>query len=223
MRIRMALSLPVAMMVLFAGLLVTSCADQETPAPSTGQPSAGWVQLPTEVGEDRPMQWDSPPKMMLDQDKEYRAIMETVHGKMVLELFSEDVPNTVNNFVFLATQGYYDGTTFHRVLPDFMVQGGDPTGTGGGGPGYRFADEFTDHLHETGAISMANSGPNTNGSQFFICLKPQHHLDGRHSVFGQLVEGMDVLQKIRLRDPAQNPSYAGDKLISVRIETKDRS
>jgi peptidyl-prolyl cis-trans isomerase B (cyclophilin B) len=115
---------------------------------------------------------------------------------LVLELFASDVPLTVNNFVFLSREGFYDNTTFHRVLPDFMVQGGDPTGTGTGGPGYKFADEFTERTHVAGALSMANAGPNTNGSQFFITYAPQHHLDGRHSVFGQLIEGMDVLERI---------------------------
>jgi peptidyl-prolyl cis-trans isomerase B (cyclophilin B) len=168
------------------------------------------------------MQWNSPPKMTLDKSKDYRAVMETDQGEMVLDLFARDVPNTVNNFVFLATHGFYDGTTFHRVLQDFMVQGGDPTGTGRGGPGYVFNNEITSHGHDAGALSMANAGANTNGSQFFICLTAQHRLDGSYSVFGQLVEGMDVLRSIRLRDPdaVPPPNYPGDKLISVRIEVK---
>ena len=161
------------------------------------------------------MQWDSPPPMIIDTSKKYTAIMETEKGKLVLELFVEDVPKTVNNFVFLAREGYYDGTTFHRVLPGFMAQGGDPTGTGRGGPGYDFEDEFTDHGHEAGALSMANKGPNTNGSQFFITFEPVHQLDGKHTVFGQLVEGMDVLKEIRLRDPSQNPDFEGDKIIKL--------
>ena len=159
---------------------------------------------------------------MIDKSKEYRAIMETEKGTMVLELFAKDAPNTVNNFVFLATNGFYDNTTFHRVIANFMVQGGDPTGTGRGGPGYAFDNEITSHGHDAGALSMANAGPNTNGSQFFICLTDQHRLDGSYSVFGQLVEGMDVLKSIRLRDPSSvpPPDYPGDKLISVRIEEK---
>jgi cyclophilin family peptidyl-prolyl cis-trans isomerase len=166
------------------------------------------------------MQWSQPPKMTIDTSKQYRAIMETEKGTMVLELFAKDVPNTVNNFVFLATQGYYDGTTFHRVLADFMVQGGDPTGTGGGFPGYKFKDEFTAHKHVAGSLSMANSGANTNGSQFFITYVATPWLDGKHTVFGQLVEGMDIMKNITLRDPSKNPNYPGDKLISVRIEEK---
>ena len=117
-----------------------------------------------------------------------------------MELFTKDVPITVNNFVFLAREGFYDGTTFHRVISGFMAQGGDPTGTGAGGPGYRFADEFTVNKHDSGTLSMANSGPNTNGSQFFITYAPQPHLDGRHSVFGKLVKGMDILESIKQCD-----------------------
>jgi peptidyl-prolyl cis-trans isomerase B (cyclophilin B) len=134
--------------------------------------------------------------MIIDTNKQYTAVIETNKGKLVLELFAKDVPRTVNNFVFLAREGFYDGVAFHRVIPGFMAQGGDPTGTGSGGPGYKFADEFTSHKHVTGAVSMANAGPDTNGSQFFITYAPQPHLDGKHSVFGQLTEGMDVLQKL---------------------------
>lgn len=140
------------------------------------------------------------PPMVIDRSKKYTAIIETNKGKLTLELFANDVPKTVNNFVFLARDGFYNGLTFHRVIKTptpFMAQGGDPTGTGSGGPGYKFADEFTSHQHVTGALSMANAGPNTNGSQFFICYTPQHHLDGHHSVFGQLTEeSMDVLLKL---------------------------
>jgi peptidyl-prolyl cis-trans isomerase B (cyclophilin B) len=135
--------------------------------------------------------------MTIDTSKEYTATIETGKGDIVLELFADDVPITVNNFVFLAREGFYDGTTFHRIIAGFMAQGGDPTGTGRGGPGYKFADEFTDHTHVTGALSMANAGPNTNGSQFFITYTPQPHLDGRHSVFGQLKDGMNVLEALR--------------------------
>lgn len=163
------------------------------------------------------MQWDSPPPMIIDTSKKYTAFMETEKGTMVLELFAKDVPVTVNNFVFLATEGFYDGTTFHRVIPGFMVQGGDPTGTGTGGPGYKFEDEFTGHTHVIGALSMANSGSNTNGSQFFITYIAVHQLDGKHSVFGQLIEGMDILKKITPRDPSQNPSFEGDRIIRVYL------
>jgi peptidyl-prolyl cis-trans isomerase B (cyclophilin B) len=128
------------------------------------------------------------------------ATIETEKGNLVLELFASDVPMTVNNFVSLAREGFYDGLTFHRVVPGFVVQGGCPVGDGTGGPGYQFDDEITEHTHVAGALSMANSGANTNGSQFFITYTPQHHLDGLHSVFGQLIEGMDVMESIEQGD-----------------------
>jgi peptidyl-prolyl cis-trans isomerase B (cyclophilin B) len=147
-----------------------------------------------------PKTYSAPPAMMIDTSKQYTATIETEKGDLVLELFASDVPMTVNNFVFLARQGFYDGLTFHRVVPDFVVQGGDPNGDGTGGPGYQFDDEFTEHTHVAGALSMANSGANTNGSQFFITYTPQHHLDGHHSVFGQLIEGTDVMESIEQGD-----------------------
>jgi peptidyl-prolyl cis-trans isomerase B (cyclophilin B) len=154
--------------------------------------------------------YSEPPSMVIDPGKQYSATIVTEKGNLQLELFASDVPMTVNNFVFLAREGFYDGTTFHRVIPDFMAQGGDPTGTGAGNPGYRFADEFSEHTHVTGALSMANSGSNTNGCQFFITYTPQHHLDGKHSVFGQLVEGMDVLKRLE----------NGDTIVTIRIEER---
>lgn len=135
-------------------------------------------------------------EMSIDPSKKYTATIETEKGNLVLELFARDVPVTVNNFVSLAREGFYDGCTFHRVIPGFMAQGGDPTGTGRGGPGYTFPDEFSEHTHVAGALSMANAGPDTNGSQFFITYAPQPHLDNKHSVFGQLIEGMEVLEKL---------------------------
>jgi len=138
------------------------------------------------------------------------ATIETERGNLVLELFASDVPMTVDNFVVLARDGFYDGLTFHRVIPGFMAQGGCPIGDGTGNPGYLFDDEITAHTHVVGALSMANSGPNTNGCQFFITLAPQHHLDGKHTVFGQLIEGMDVLDSIE----------QGDVMIRIRIEER---
>jgi peptidyl-prolyl cis-trans isomerase B (cyclophilin B) len=148
--------------------------------------------------------------MQIDTDKTYSAAIETERGNIVLELYPEHAPNTVNNFVFLAQQGFYDGVTFHRVIANFMIQGGDPTGTGRGGPGYRFQDEFAGNplRHDTGVISMANAGPNTNGSQFFITHSPQPHLDGRHTVFGKVVEGQNVVDAIR----------QGDTMIKVTVQ-----
>ncbi|MBL7177322.1 MAG: peptidylprolyl isomerase [Desulfobacteraceae bacterium] len=138
----------------------------------------------------------------MDPQKTYRVTIETNRGDMELELYPEYAPKTVNNFVFLAQEGFYDGVVFHRVISDFMIQGGDPTGTGRGGPGYEFEDEFGENplRHETGVISMANSGPNTNGSQFFITHSPQPHLDGKHTVFGKLVKVHEILNAIQQGD-----------------------
>jgi len=167
-----------------------------------------------------PLFYKSPPPMNIDTSKQYIAIIETEKGDLVLELFARDVPVTVNNFVFLARQRFYDASTFHRVIPGFMAQGGAPTGTGRDDAGYTFDDEFTDHTHEVGALSMANKGPNTNSAQFFITYTPQHGLDNKHTVFGQLIEGMDVLENLTPRDPNQNPQFEGDKIIRITIEER---
>lgn len=149
--------------------------------------------------------YSSPPAMGIDPQKSYTATIQTAGGDIVLQLFADKTPNTVNNFVFLAQEGFYDGVVFHRVIENFMVQGGDPTGTGRGGPGYSFADEFHPELRHDGpgVLSMANAGPNTNGSQFFITHVATPHLDGKHSVFGRVTGGLDVLMAIPVRDPAQ--------------------
>jgi len=157
-------------------------------------------------------QWNSEPAMQIDASKSYRATVETDRGTIILELGVQHAPKTVNNFVFLAQEGFYDGLSFHRVISDFMIQGGDPTGTGSGGPGYQFEDEVRGNplAHETGVISMANSGPNTNGSQFFITHAPQPHLNGKHTVFGKVVAGQDVVDAIR----------EGDVMTTVTISEK---
>jgi peptidyl-prolyl cis-trans isomerase B (cyclophilin B) len=153
--------------------------------------------------------WNKPPEMKIDPLKKYTASMETTKGTIELEFFAKDAPKTVNNFVFLANEGFYDGVTFHRVIPNFVIQGGDPTGSGRGGPGYDFEDELRSNpnKHGTGFLSMANAGPNTNGSQFFITHSPQPHLDGKHTVFGKVTSGMEVVNAIR----------AGDKMTKVTI------
>ena len=163
--------------------------------------------------------WNNPPEMEIDPKKSYKARMETDKGEIMIELFADKTPKTVNNFVFLARQGFYEGVIFHRVIANFMAQGGDPTGTGTGGPGYKFQDEFDPSLKhdKPGMLSMANAGPNTNGSQFFITHVPTPWLDGKHSVFGQISEGMDVLMSIPPRDPMQ-PEYPGVKILKVSIE-----
>lgn len=155
-------------------------------------------------------QYPAPPQMTIDPNKKYTATFDTSKGKIVCELFAKDAPMTVNNFVFLAREGFYSGTKFHRVIEDFMIQGGDPTGTGRGGPGYRFPDEVKNnpHKHQRGSLSMANAGPNTNGSQFFITHVVTDWLDGKHTVFGQVLSGQEVVDKVQ----------QGDTLTSVTIE-----
>lgn len=155
-------------------------------------------------------QWDSPPEMNIDTDRAYQVSIETDRGRIELELYPQHAPVTVNNFLFLARENFYDGTTFHRVISDFMIQGGDPTGTGRGGPGYRFQDEFDNNplRHERGVISMANAGPGTNGSQFFITHGPQPHLDGRHTVFGRVTSGQDVVDSVEQGDTVQSITIA---------------
>ncbi len=164
-------------------------------------------------------QWNTPPEMKLDPKKKYAATLQTEKGDIRVELFADKTPRTVNNFVFLAREGFYDGTTFHRVIANFMAQGGDPTGTGTGGPGYRFPDEFHPSLKhdKPGVLSMANAGPSTNGSQFFITHVPTPWLDGKHSVFGQVVAGLDVLLAIPPSDRG-GPQAQAVKLLSVTIQ-----
>jgi len=163
-------------------------------------------------------QWPKPPEMKINPTKKYIATFKTEKGDIVCELYASKVPNIVNNFVFLAREGFYDNTIFHRVINNFMVQGGDPTGTGMGGPGYKINDEFDFSLKHNGpgVLSMANAGPNTNGSQFFITHLATPWLDHKHSVFGQVIKGLDVLMSIPERDP-QRPQYPGVKLQSVTI------
>lgn len=146
--------------------------------------------------------WDTPPELNIDTEATYHAQIKTSKGKITVTLHPEHAPKTVNNFVFLAEQGFYDGLSFHRVIDGFMIQGGDPQGTGRGGPGYTFEDEVDDNplTHKIGALSMANAGPNTNGSQFFITRAPQPHLDGKHTVFGVVEEGQDVVDGINEGD-----------------------
>jgi peptidyl-prolyl cis-trans isomerase B (cyclophilin B) len=154
-------------------------------------------------------QYSSQPPMAIDAKKKYTATLTTSRGEIVCELFAKDAPQTVNNFVFLARENFYDGTVFHRVIPDFMIQGGDPTGTGRGGPGYRFEDECkgNPNKHQVGTLSMANAGPGTNGSQFFITHVATNWLDGKHTVFGKVLKGQDIVNAVQ----------QGDQLLSVAI------
>jgi peptidyl-prolyl cis-trans isomerase B (cyclophilin B) len=158
-----------------------------------------------------PKQYSTPPAMSIDPNKKYTATFDTSRGQIVCDLFAKDAPNTVNNFVFLARDKFYDGTKFHRVIPDFMIQGGDPEGSGRGGPGYKFGDEVdpkkNPNKHKVGSLSMANAGPNTNGSQFFITHVATDWLNGKHTVFGQVKSGQDVVNAVK----------QGDTLKSVTI------
>lgn len=169
-------------------------------------------------------QYNRQPEMTIDAEKEYYATLNTEKGPITIHLFAREAPATVNNFVFLAREGYFDGTTFHRVIPNFMIQGGDPTGTGMGGPGYKIKDEFHPRLRHDrpGILSMANAGPNTGGSQFFITHTATPHLDNKHAIFGEVVEGIDVVNAIRVRDP-QSDRRPGDKIESVEIEERERA
>lgn len=190
-----------------------------------------WLSMPKDAGQDDEVvgapavtskQYDTPPPMTIDEDKQYTATVKMAKGgEFVIQLYPDKAPITVNNFIFLAREGYYTGTTFHRVLPDFMAQGGDPTGTGSGDPGYSFVDEPNDLSFDApGILAMANSGPDTNGGQFFITYAPTPWLDGLHTIFGKVTAGMEVVSDLRLRDPNQNPDYVGDAIESITIEEK---
>jgi len=155
--------------------------------------------------------WETPPALTIKVDQVYIVKLETTKGDIQLELYPEHAPKTVNNFVFLVNEAFYDGITFHRVIANFMIQGGDPTGTGTSGPGYKFEDELSSNplKHDSKVISMANSGPNTNGSQFFITHLPQPHLDGKHTVFGKVLQGEDVVDSIQQGDVITKASVIG--------------
>ena len=242
--------LPLLMAIALAFLVVAALAacepDTPTPVPATATPTfaptAAPVSIPptlcppaaiaTPTQREEPLtvteklnQWSAPPEMQIDPAKCYSATFETEVGSFVIELTADKTPITVNNFVFLAREGYYDNTTFHRVIADFMAQGGDPSGTGRGGPGYTIPDEFDPTLRHDGPgiLSMANVGqPNTGGAQFFITFGPTPWLDDAHAVFGRVTEGMDVVRSIRIRNP-ESDSNPGTGLISVTITETEPS
>jgi cyclophilin family peptidyl-prolyl cis-trans isomerase len=196
-------------------ILLGSCGSQ-VDAPPT--PTA--ITVICQEGSPVEKTYTATPPMTIDPKNSYFATFKTQKGDIVVELYPKEAPITVNNFIFLAKDGYYDDTTFHRVILGFMAQGGDPTGTGTGGPGYRFVDEFSPNLkHDSpGILSMANSGPGTNGSQFFITFAPTPHLDNRHSIFGKVIEGINILLSISPRDPgADRP---GDCVHAIEIEER---
>ena len=222
-----ALALGVLAILVFA-----ACGNDDPLSSSSATGSSSKIVTPA-TAIPKPATKSAPP-MSIDPSKDYVATLVTDKGRISIKLFAKEVPNTVNNFVHLSRTGFYDGVTFHRVLPGFMAQSGDPTGTGMGGPGYQFDDEFDPGLRHSGPgiLSMANSGQNTNGSQFFITFVPTPSLDGLnpdgsakdcadpyvscHAVFGKLVEGMDVLGSISLRDPS-TATTPGDVILTIDI------
>jgi peptidylprolyl isomerase len=168
------------------------------------------------------MQFTSPPPMQIDVSKQYFATVKMVKGgEFVIQLYPNKAPLTVNSFVFLAGKGFFNGVTFHRVLPGFMAQGGDQTGTGMGGPGYKFVNEKNDlAFDKAGVVAMANAGRDTNGSQFFIMFGPYGLSEDDYTIFGQVISGMDVVNGLTLRNPNDNPSFSGDAIESVTITEK---
>lgn len=164
-------------------------------------------------------QYHSAPEMALDPKKTYKAVVKMENGQsFTIQLHAEQAPTTVNSFVFLAREGYFDGVTFHRVLENFMAQGGDPSGTGAGGPGYQFENEDSDLVFDkAGVVAMANAGRDTNGSQFFITFGATPHLNGGYTIFGQVVDGMETVDALTRRDPSSRPDFSGDAMESVTI------
>ena len=199
-----------------AAMLTTVSQATSAVTPSPAATSGATTPQPAVA---KTLQWSSPPPMTIDKTKKYTATVTMAKGgQFVIQLYPDKAPITVNSFVFLARQHFYDGVTFHRVLQGFMAQGGDPTGTGSGGPGYQFVNENSDlTFDKAGVVAMANAGPNTNGSQFFITFGPQPSLNGNYTIFGQVISGMDVVNSIRLRDPSTNPTYPGDAISTITI------
>lgn len=212
---------PVLIMAL-STLLLGACGQGQV---QSGQPSAlaqngpPTSATPVLVGT---KQYSSAPPMLIDRSKQYFATVKIAKGgEFVIQLYPDKAPITVNSFVFLAQRGFFDGTSFHRVLEGFMAQGGDPSGTGGGGPGYQFANEANDlTFDKAGVVAMANAGPNTNGSQFFITFGPTGLSESDYTIFGQVISGMDVVNGLTRRDPQQNPTFTGDIVQSITITEK---
>jgi cyclophilin family peptidyl-prolyl cis-trans isomerase len=186
---------------------------------SSQKPAKTSSQSPAQIGS---KQYSAAPPLTIDKSKQYFATVKMAKGgEFVIQLYPDKAPITVNSFVFLARQGFFNGVTFHRVLQGFMAQGGDPTGTGSSGPGYQFVNENSDlKFDKAGVVAMANAGPDTNGSQFFITFSPASTLNGGYTIFGQVISGMDVVNSLTLRDPQQNPTFPGDAMESVTITEK---
>ena len=181
-----------------------------------------WILLRKPQATNGARSWSQPPALSIDLARTYQATIKMENGgEFTVELYPDKAPLAVNSFVFLARQGYFDGVTFHRVIDGFMAQGGDPTGTGTGGPGYEFANEDNDlTFNKAGVVAMANAGRDTNGSQFFVTFGPQPRLDGGYTIYGQVISGLDVVNSLTRRDPTQNPSFSGDAMAAVTISEK---
>ena len=224
-----------ALAIIVGMLFLVACGTEATPVVLvTTSPTPTIVRTPTptilpmptplaeQEGSAKIKQYSQPPQLTIQADSRYVATIHTNHGDMVIELFPKEAPITVNNFVFLSRDGYYDGVIFHRVIQGFMIQGGDPTGTGGGGPGYKFEDEFVPTLvfDQPGYLAMANSGPRTNGSQFFITVVPTPHLNGAHTIFGRVIQGQDVADAISVV-PANSSSKPLQDVVIESIEIEE--
>jgi cyclophilin family peptidyl-prolyl cis-trans isomerase len=201
--------------VVLAIIVIISISQQARPATAPGAaPTSGAI--PSTVG---PKRYSAAPPMLIDVKKKYTALVKmATGGEFNIELYADKAPLTVNSFVFLAREKFFNGVTFHRVLDGFMAQGGDPTGTGGGGPGYQFKNEDSDlKFDRVGVVAMANAGKDTNGSQFFITFVPTPQLNGGYTIFGQIVKGMEVVNGIKRRDPNANPTFTGDAIETITI------
>ena len=213
-----------AVIILVVAVIIWVVVSNQKPAATTmGEAGSNPKPIPTAGGPQPKLvgtrQYDTAPPMQIDTQKQYTARVKMAKGgEFVIQLYADKAPITVNSFVFLARQGYFDGVTFHRVLEGFMAQGGDPTGTGTGGPGYEFVNEDSDlAFDKAGVVAMANAGRDTNGSQFFITFGPTPQLNGGYTIFGQVTSGMDVVNGITRRDPNQNPDFQGDVIESITI------
>ncbi len=214
-----AIGVIVVVVIVIAWAIISSQKPAQTTTQSAAQSAPQGGTTPQLVGT---KQYSSAPPMLIDKNKQYTATVKMAKGgEFVIQLYPDKAPITVNSFVFLARQGFYNGVTFHRVLQGFMAQGGDPTGTGGGGPGYEFVNEDSDlKFDKAGVVAMANAGRDTNGSQFFITFVPYPSLNGGYTIFGQVISGMDVVSGIKLRNPDDNPTFQGDAIESITITEK---
>ena len=220
------IAIAVLAVIAIAWVLVTKLNPAAVPAES--QPTEVSIPAQQESPTQEPAsqgsakKYDAPPKMTIDVKKQYFATFKMAKGEeFIVQLFPDKAPITVNSFVFLANDGFFNGVTFHRVLEGFMAQGGDPTGTGMGGPGYEFVNEDSDlTFDKPGVVAMANAGRDTNGSQFFITFGPTEQLNGGYTIFGQVTSGMDVVNGITRRDPDQAPTFSGDVIESITISEK---